>query len=94
MIFKCVVVFDRKAESYETPRFVRGTGEAVRIFQDLVNDGGKSIFSVHPIDFVLFEIGEFDERTGLLDLYSDFKRLGSGDDFVIAAKAIVSHEEK
>ena len=82
MIFKCIVVFDKKAETYELPQFVRATGEAIRIFQGLVNDG-KSIFSRHPKDFLLFELGEFDERTGILVSHEDFKLLGSGDNYLL-----------
>ena len=59
MVLKMVVVFDSKSDTYEFPQFVRASGEAVRSFQTLVNDG-KSIFFRYPADFILFEIGEFD----------------------------------
>lgn len=86
MVLKCVIVFDQKSESYESPQFVRATGEAIRTFQSMVNDG-KSIFSKHPGDFILFELGEFNERTGEFIIFDNYKRLGSGLDYLTSDKS-------
>lgn len=67
MIHKIVSVYDVKAEFFGTPVFVKSTGEAIRSFGDAVNSKEKdNNFAKYPQDFILFEIGEFDDATGEL----------------------------
>ncbi|WNK14936.1 MAG: nonstructural protein [Microvirus sp.] len=58
-------IFDAKSESYGRPMFVRAYGEAERAFKDVVNDG-KSDYSLHPEDFSLFEVGTFEDASGVV----------------------------
>lgn len=81
MIYKCCAIHDAKAEAWMTPMFFQAAGQAVRSFADAVNDG-KSEFSRHPEDFSLFEIGEFDLRTGIFVAESAPVVLASGVNLV------------
>lgn len=59
-------VRDVKAEAFVgTPIFVRARGLAVRAFGDQANDPSSDI-GKYPADFQLFELGEWDEVTGVL----------------------------
>lgn len=60
-----ISVWDSKIGAYLNPFFVASTGEAIRSFTDLVNDG-KSQIALHPSDYSLYVHGTFDDDTGLL----------------------------
>lgn len=60
---KIFAIYDSKAHYYRRPFFMKTKGEAVRGFVDVVNDG-KSEISLHPEDFTLFHIGDYDEDRG------------------------------
>lgn len=57
-------VYDYKAEAYLQPFTMETTGQAIRSFADAVNDP-KSMWYRHPKDFVLYELGSFDEKEGV-----------------------------
>jgi len=65
MIMGVFSVFDRAAGAYLRPFFFPRPGEAVRAFQDLVNDDTTQ-FHRHAEDYVLFHIGDYDDSTGVL----------------------------
>lgn len=65
MIIKIFSVYDLKAESFLQPMFFRSSNEAIRAFSKAVNDEGHEFFK-HAEDYVLFEIGNFDDVSGLL----------------------------
>lgn len=58
-------VRDSKTEAYMTPMFFQSRAQAVRSFQDAVNEKGSD-FNKHSEDFVLFVVGEFNPETGTL----------------------------
>ncbi|AZL82966.1 nonstructural protein [Apis mellifera associated microvirus 18] len=60
---KVFTVYDSKVEAYAQPFFCRTIGEALRSWEGACNDG-QSMMSKHPGDFTLFEVAEFDEKTG------------------------------
>lgn len=60
MILKVFSIYDSKAEAYLQPFFVKSVGEALRMFEDAVNDE-KHQFHKHLEDFTLFELGVFDD---------------------------------
>lgn len=82
MIHRIFTVYDAKAEFYSKPFFARSTGEALRQFQEAANDEQNSI-GRYPEDYAIFEIGEFDELTGAINVMDAFKSLGRGIDYVI-----------
>lgn len=62
MQFKAFSVYDTKAKAFRPPFFVSHTGEALRLFEDLVNDS-NSVVAKHPSDYILYEIGGFNDST-------------------------------
>lgn len=58
-------VSDIKAGAFMAPFSAASAGLAVRMFQDAVANR-DSVFHRHPDDFVLFQIGTFDDLTGEL----------------------------
>lgn len=56
-------VFDSKVGEYNRPFFARSIGEALRMFQDTVDDP-KSQLHKHAADYTLFHLGEYDGESG------------------------------
>lgn len=80
MNYKVFAIFDSKAGYYKPPFMMRNKGEAIRGFQQLANDG-KSQIALNPEDFVLFEIGEFDDQNAIYTQDNN-KSLGCAIEFV------------
>lgn len=77
MVMSCV--HDIKGETYSKPWFTPTAAAAVRSFTDLVNDpqNGHTIFS-HPEDYVLYEMGTFEDSIGEFITHPIPKHLVSG----------------
>ena len=60
MIYKVFAVYDNKVGAYLPPLFFRSKGEAIRAFSSAVGDG-KHQFAQHPADYLLCELGEWDD---------------------------------
>lgn len=73
---KISVAYDSKVEAFGQPQFTRSTGEAFRIWETVSNDG-QSMMAKHPADYTLFEIGEYDDKTGQVEMYATHKNLGT-----------------
>ena len=67
MIMKMCSIHDGKAEAWMNPMYFQSSGQAVRSFQDVVNDPESDYFK-HPEDYSIFELGEFDPREGKIVL--------------------------
>ncbi len=65
MVHRLFTIFDDKAEAYLPPFVLPGKGMAMRIFGDCVNSKDHQ-FGAHPQDYTLFDIGSFDDRTGIV----------------------------
>ena len=72
---KVFAVMDEKVETFGQPVVMETVGQAIRMFTDVVNDG-QSMWCKHPTDFQLYQLGEFNDRSG--EFVNDRK-------FVIAA---------
>jgi len=71
-------VKDLAVQAFGTPFLVRAKGEAIRSFQDEVNKkDGNSAIAQHPEDYELYQLGEYEEETGLI----------TGKDPVLIARA-------
>jgi len=72
-------VKDRAADAYGRPMFVPSTGIAIRSFSDEINraDQDNQMYN-HSDDFDLYELGEFDDNTGLFSLHEQPKLLTLG----------------
>lgn len=86
MIQKVFAVYDSKACAFLQPFFSNSVGSAVRAFADASNED-KSPIARHPGDYQLYEIGTFDDNSGLLDAMVPTKLLGCAADFVEVKKA-------
>lgn len=71
-------VYDTAVGAYLPPFYARAKGEALRNFSTTCNDREHQFFR-HAPDYVLFELGEFDDATGLIEM------LASGPLRVISA---------
>ena len=81
MRHRAFCIFDQKAKAYMTPFFMSEVGMATRSFTDMVNKEDHPLAS-HPEDYVLFEVGQFDDTTGLLSAYD-------GPELVVTALQVV-----
>lgn len=60
-------LFDTKAQAYAPPFCAPRYELAVRSLIQALDAGGDSQLSKFPEDFVLFEIGSFDDVTGVVE---------------------------
>lgn len=76
-------IFDSAASAFATPFFMQNDGLAVRAFSDNINRvEEKTALSEHPDQFTLFKIGEFEDKTGVLEKYDTPRSLGLAVEFV------------
>jgi len=63
-------VKDRAADAFGRPMFVPSLGVAIRSFTDEINrnDAESQLFN-HPDDFDLYDLGVFDDNTGVFLLH-------------------------
>lgn len=62
-------VRDSAAGVFGQPFFVAAIGQATRSFSDEVNRAAAdNVVYAHPDDFVLYELGIFDDESGLFSL--------------------------
>lgn len=69
MIQVIVSVKDTAAQAFGRPLFVPATAVAVRSFRDEINrkDSNEDM-ARHPEDFELYELGSFDDSTGVISV--------------------------
>lgn len=68
--------------SFYAPFFTQSTGAGIRSFSDEVNStSGNSVVALHPEDFMLCELGIWDESNGVMEIYDSIKPLGLGIDY-------------
>lgn len=61
---KVFAPFDSKLGLWMQPMFFLHSGQAERTWKELANS--DTIVAKHPVDFALYQIGEFDDDTGML----------------------------
>lgn len=81
MIQKMFSVRDSKAQAFLQPFFSSANGSALRAMADAVADHSTS-FSKHPEDYILYEVGAFDDQTGELVAVTPIRMLACASDFV------------
>ena len=81
MITKVFSVYDTKAEAYVSPFFFPAVGLAIRGFVDEANNPNSQI-NKHPTDFALFELGEFDDSSGVFTCLPAPRNLGLAHEFL------------
>jgi hypothetical protein len=72
-------VKDRAADAFGRPLFVPSVGLAIRSFSDEVNrQADDNQMYHHSDDFDLFELGTFDDNTGIIECHPQPKQLALG----------------
>jgi len=80
-----VAVRDSAAGAFMRPFYLSSPGQAIRSFQDEVNRASEeNTMFHHPEDFELFELGTFDDGTGLFDLLAIPKSLCTAKQLKVA----------
>lgn len=80
MIYQMYALYDSKAEAFNTPRFYRTRGEAIRSFSDACNDPQGMIFA-HPGDYSFFFLGTYDDQNAAFNHLAAPENIGSGVEF-------------
>ncbi len=70
-------VHDSKAQAYLPPFYLPEIGMAIRVFSDCVNSADHQ-FGKHPSDYTLFDLGVFNDNTGLMVLFPSPSKLMNG----------------
>jgi len=81
VILKVFAVHDTKAQAFLQPFYSPSAGSALRAFSDAVNDK-QCPFNKHPSDYMLYEIGSYDDGTASLDRLEVVKLMGCASDFI------------
>ncbi len=82
-------IYDSKAEAFLPPFFMHQKGMAIRAFTDSVNNEQSQI-SLHPADYNLFHIGEFDDNSAEITITTKTP-MGNGIEFV---KSFAEHVDQ
>lgn len=79
-VLRLYSVFDIGAQAYLRPFWSDYKVNAQRSFRSLVNqkDDRDNMVANHPDQFTLFELGEFDVRTGVFSSHVTPQTLGNG----------------
>lgn len=80
-------IHDVKAEVFNTPFFMRTVPEAIRGFMNEAASPDSAI-GKWPDDFVLYELGEFDQVTGAVSVRDTPYRVMSGFEAKPGVKAV------
>lgn len=89
-----VSLYDAKAETWSNPHACANKATALREFQSLVWDGGKTLVSQHPADFDLFEVATCNDLfDGKLVPCSAPIHLANGNDFIKLKQPSMPSEE-
>lgn len=65
MILKAFCLMDSKVQAFHAPFFMAHVGHAIRACAELAQDRNTTV-GRHPGDFILYEVGTFDDQTGVL----------------------------
>lgn len=84
MKLKIVAVRDRAADCFGMPNFVASIGGAIRSFADEINrKADNNPLSMHPEDFDLYELGEYDDASGSFETIKP-RQIAIGKDLIRA----------
>lgn len=81
MVSKVCSIYDSGVGAYSPVLHFRAKGEATRWWTQQVNDASLP-FNKSPGDFTLFEIGEFDDQTGMVKMHVAHESLGLATEYL------------
>lgn len=73
-------VHDIKAQTFGNPFTSTNQNTAMRDFHAACNDQNSQLYK-YPNDFTLYEVGEFDDYTGIIAEYTKIICLGPASDY-------------
>lgn len=73
MKYLIMTIKDRAVEAYQPIACTRAEGEAIRGFQDAINNPQNGILYNHPDDYDLYLLGTFDDETGEITAHAPQK---------------------
>lgn len=79
---KIFVIYDEKAKYYTNPMIAQTRGEFFRMIASQSQTDNSTIFKF-PEDFVIYEIGEYDEQIGHIVSYDVNEKLGKVSEFIV-----------
>jgi len=85
-MLKLFSIYDGKIRSFMRPFLDAHTGSALRSFEQACKEP-TSPFAQFPADFVLYEVGTFNEETGETTSYSPKIQLAAAIDYVRQSQA-------
>lgn len=74
-------VYDSKTGVYSQPNFLINKGAALRAWAEVANDKSSNI-GKYPADHTFFLIGQWDDETGMVEMYGAKENLGTAIEFV------------
>lgn len=80
-MIKIFTIYDTIAKAFLQPMFQPTTGAMLRLWSDSMKDP-KSQFAAHPGDYIMYEIGTYDEFTGTISPLSTPVNLGPASQFL------------
>lgn len=84
MILSIFSIFDSAVQAWSRPMYARSKGEMLRQFEAAVQDVNTD-FAKHPSDYVLFELGTFEDTDCTFSLLASPIRLAIANQFVKSA---------
>lgn len=78
MKYLLCVIHDRSINAYVNLHCVRAEGQAIRQFQDAINDAGTGgSIHKHPDDYDLYVVGEYNDDDGTIST-EKLRKIGDG----------------
>lgn len=65
MLKKLYAIYDKKALFFSPPHCLHNKADALRFFDELLHDSQTRLCK-YPADYQIYELGEWDERTGII----------------------------
>lgn len=81
MLLSMFAIYDTAVQTWRSPVFARSRGQILREFADAANNP-QTEFAKHPADYVLFELGTFDDDKCEFNLLAAPVRICIAMDFV------------
>jgi hypothetical protein len=86
-------IYDNAIQAFAQPFFMQTDGLAVRAFQDMVNAQEENNISLHPDQFTLFKLSQYEDQTGAF-IQTEPESLGNGLTFKQVKSAHTITEEQ
>lgn len=85
MIYILCVIHDRSVNAYINLHCVRAEGQAIRQFQDAINDPQAGSIHKHPDDYDLYRVGTYDDDGGTIQT-EEKRKLADGKQLSITGE--------